>query len=117
VQRAPRGSLKGTIRRDVEAESGYVSQEVVEKAVEVSYAAGRDSIVEVRLEAFIICRNFDPSVLPLPPTFSSEALDNLAKQTSGTLTLESLATLVPSGTESSPAWEILKGYVGGGDLK
>jgi tRNA (cytidine32/guanosine34-2'-O)-methyltransferase len=64
-----------------------------------------------------VCRNFDPSIVPLPTTFSQEALDGLAQQTAGTLTLESLATLVPSDVGDLKEWEVIKAYVGGGDLK
>lgn len=91
-------------------------------------------------EAFIVCRNFDPSTVPLPTTFSQEALAQLAKQTSGTLTLESLAELVgdsdDNGSDSKldrsgssaagwlkgkevklQEWEVIKAHVGNGDLK
>ncbi|WVR03587.1 hypothetical protein IAU60_000579 [Kwoniella sp. DSM 27419] len=66
-------------------------------------------------EAFIVCRNFDARSVPLPVKFSPEALAELRSQTTGTLTLESLATLC-EGAEYSKAWERVKGYVGGGDL-
>lgn len=72
-------------------------------------------------EAFLVCRNFDPFTVPLPTTFSASALDKLAQQTSGTLTLDSLAHLtgddVQMTTEQSKRWEVLKGWVGSGDLK
>ncbi|KAK4686835.1 tRNA (cytidine32/guanosine34-2'-O)-methyltransferase, partial [Tremellales sp. Uapishka_1] len=69
-------------------------------------------------EAFIVCRNFDPSTVPLPQVFSSSALKELEKQSTGTLTLESLATLgeVEMGKEGWDEWERVKGFVGGGDL-
>ncbi|WVQ93557.1 hypothetical protein IAU59_000632 [Kwoniella sp. CBS 9459] len=67
-------------------------------------------------EAFIICRNFDPSRVPLPSTFSSSALAELRSQTSGTLTLASLASLGVGSKGTSKEWEMIKGYVGGGDL-
>ncbi|WVF65927.1 hypothetical protein IAT40_000665 [Kwoniella sp. CBS 6097] len=67
-------------------------------------------------EAFIVCRNFDPSRVPLPSTFSSSALAELRNQTSGTLTLDSLASLGVGSKETSKEWEMIKGYVGGGDL-
>lgn len=83
-------------------------------------------------EAFIVCRNFSPSALPLPPTFSPSALDKL-RTTTGTLTLDSLSSLVPQDEDGSEEtqrfkgseqqvkqqwqrWEMIKGYVGGGDL-
>lgn len=87
-------------------------------------------------EAFIVCRNFSPSSLPLPPTFSPSALDKL-RTTTGTLTLDSLSSLVAQGdgqgdgqgedtqvfkgTEEQvkqqwQRWEMVKAYVGGGDL-
>lgn len=64
----------------------------------------------------MVCRNFDPTTVPLPPSFSIQALEALAQQTSGTLTLESLAHLV-DGSKESKEWEFIKGYVGGGDLE
>ena len=63
-----------------------------------------------------MCRNFDPTKIPLPEVFSSEALGKLEKQTTGTLTLESLAQL-GNGTKRSTEWDVLKAYVGSGDLK
>ena len=69
-----------------------------------------------RPESFIVCRNFDQSKVPLPKTFSSTALAELARQTTGTLTLESLAEL-GEGDGSSKEWEVIKAYVGSGDLK
>ncbi|ODN88098.1 CAMK protein kinase [Cryptococcus wingfieldii CBS 7118] len=69
-------------------------------------------------EAFVVCRNFSPSAIPLPTIFSPEALQELRQQTSGTLTLDSLATLGlgGEGVKAGKEWEIIKGYVGGGDL-
>ncbi|ORY34243.1 kinase-like domain-containing protein [Naematelia encephala] len=67
-------------------------------------------------EAFIVCRNFDPSILPLPATFSEGALAELSGQTAGTLTLDSLAHLTGSEVTPSRAWERIKAYVGSGDL-
>ncbi|WWC58150.1 uncharacterized protein I303_100685 [Kwoniella dejecticola CBS 10117] len=67
-------------------------------------------------EAFIVCRNFDPSRVPLPQTFSPAALAELRQQTSGTLTLDSLASLGDGHGLNSKEWESIKGYVGGGDL-
>ncbi|KIR25985.1 CAMK protein kinase [Cryptococcus deuterogattii LA55] len=83
-------------------------------------------------EAFIVCRNFSPSSLPLPPTFSSSALDKL-RTTPGTLTLDSLSSLVAQdngqdedtqvfkGSEEQvkqqwQRWRMVKAYVGGGDF-
>jgi tRNA (cytidine32/guanosine34-2'-O)-methyltransferase len=72
----------------------------------------------MRAEAFIVCRNFDPSTVPLPPTFSDTALKDLAKDTKGTLTLDSLAGLVPSEmTKDNPTWDRIKAWVGGGNLE
>ncbi|WWC85840.1 uncharacterized protein L201_000707 [Kwoniella dendrophila CBS 6074] len=67
-------------------------------------------------EAFIVCRNFDPSRVPLPKSFSASALAELRQQTSGTLTLDSLASLGTNVGNGSKEWELIKGYVGGGDL-
>lgn len=67
-------------------------------------------------EAFLICRNFDPSTVPLPSQFSGEALTALEQQTKGTLTLDSLAHLV-DGTKSTKEWEFIKAYVGSGDFE
>ncbi|WWC66813.1 uncharacterized protein I206_100720 [Kwoniella pini CBS 10737] len=67
-------------------------------------------------EAFIICRNFSPIRVPLPQTFSSSALAELRQQTSGTLTLDSLASLGNDEEQGSAEWEMIKAYVGGGDL-
>lgn len=63
-----------------------------------------------------MCRNFDPSRVPLPITFAPEALLDLARQTTGTLTLESLAQLT-TGSNGSKEWETIKAYVGSGDLE
>ncbi len=68
------------------------------------------------IEAFIVCRNFEPSKVPLPATFPPAALLALEKQTTGTLTLDTLAELC-DGSQSSAKWEISKAYVGSGDLK
>ena len=68
-------------------------------------------------EAFIVCRNFDPSTVPLPVEFSSEALADLERQTTGTLTLDSLACLGSAPIDSSPEWEAIKAYVGSGDIE
>lgn len=67
-------------------------------------------------EAFLVCRNFDPETVPLPTIFSVEALKALEQQTSGTLTLESLAHLV-DGSRQTKDWDFIKAYVGGGDLE
>ncbi|WVQ76184.1 hypothetical protein IAR50_005844 [Cryptococcus sp. DSM 104548] len=69
-------------------------------------------------EAFVVCRNFSPSAIPLPTTFSAAALQELRQQTSGTLTLDSLGTLGlgGEGVKAGKEWEVIKGYVGGGDL-
>jgi len=67
-------------------------------------------------EAFIVCRNFDPSTVPLPIHFPPEALVELAAQTTGTLTLDSIAGLA-GGVVQSNAWEAIKAYVGSGDLE
>ncbi|OCF41647.1 CAMK protein kinase [Kwoniella heveanensis CBS 569] len=67
-------------------------------------------------EAFIVCRNFEPSRVPLPSTFSHTALTEMRNQTTGTLTLDSLASLGVGSKETSKEWEMIKGYVGGGDL-
>jgi tRNA (cytidine32/guanosine34-2'-O)-methyltransferase len=67
-------------------------------------------------EAFLVCRNFDPQTVPLPPKFSQEALKALEQQTNGTLTLESLAHLV-DGSRETKGWDFIKAYVGGGDLE
>lgn len=68
-----------------------------------------------------MCRNYDPSTVPLPSTFSTASLEALSKQTSGTLTLESLADLaggdVELTEEQARRWEILKAWAGKGDLK
>jgi len=63
-----------------------------------------------------VCRNFDPSTVPLPRTFSVEALRALELQTNGTLTLESLTHLV-DGSRTTKDWDFIKAYVGGGDLE
>ena len=73
-------------------------------------------IAEEKVEAFIVCRNFDPTKVPLPEVFSAKALNELETQTTGTLTLESLAQLGDSTTRSRE-WDVLKAYVGSGDLK
>ncbi|WRT63822.1 uncharacterized protein IL334_000747 [Kwoniella shivajii] len=67
-------------------------------------------------EAFIVCRNFDSARVPLPQTFTSAALAELRRQTSGTLTLDSLSYLGSNEFNISKEWEMIKGYVGGGDL-
>ncbi|KAK6905236.1 CAMK protein kinase [Kwoniella mangroviensis CBS 8886] len=67
-------------------------------------------------EAFIVCRNFDPIRVPLPNIFSDSALAELRQQKTGTLTLDSLASLGTSEVKSSNEWEMIKAYVGGGDL-
>ncbi|WVQ80891.1 hypothetical protein IAT38_002998 [Cryptococcus sp. DSM 104549] len=67
-------------------------------------------------EAFVLCRNFDPAKVPLPETFSETALAELRKQTGGTLTLDSLSGLGLGEEKESREWEMVKGYVGGGDL-
>ncbi len=67
-------------------------------------------------EAFIVCRNFDSTKVPLPETFPPEALAALAKQTTGTLTLDSLSQL-GEDRGSSREWAMIKPYVGSGDLK
>ncbi|KAK8845574.1 hypothetical protein IAR55_006289 [Kwoniella newhampshirensis] len=67
-------------------------------------------------EAFILCRNFDSSRVPLPTVFSESALAALRRQTTGTLTLDSLSSLNLGEGKSSKEWEMIKGYVGGGDL-
>ncbi|WWD22524.1 hypothetical protein CI109_107017 [Kwoniella shandongensis] len=67
-------------------------------------------------EAFVVCRNFDPAKVPLPTTFSESALAELRRQTSGTLTLDSLSSLGLGEGSTSREWEMIKGYVGGGDL-
>lgn len=89
-------------------------------------------LIIVTTEAFIVCRNFSPSSLPLPPTFSPSALDKL-RTTPGTLTLDSLSSLVAQdngqdedtqvfkGSEEQvkqqwQRWRMVKAYVGGGDL-
>jgi tRNA (cytidine32/guanosine34-2'-O)-methyltransferase len=82
--------------------------------------SGGEQIVSVYLliisEAFLVCRNFDPETVPLPPVFSVEALKALEQQTSGTLTLDSLAHLV-DGSKQTKDWDFIKAYVGGGDLE
>ncbi|KAL7418693.1 hypothetical protein Q5752_006376 [Cryptotrichosporon argae] len=65
-------------------------------------------------EAFIVCRGFDPSTVPIPQSFSAAQLDSL-RSDEGTLTLESLATETLLG-EAGAAWERLRAYVGRGDL-
>ncbi|CAK9785555.1 kinase-like protein [Cutaneotrichosporon oleaginosum] len=69
-------------------------------------------------EAFIVCRNFDPSSLPLPSTFTPQALEELRQVLCGTLTLESLASLGSGAANSTAdaAWASTKAFVGGGDL-
>ncbi|WVW81818.1 hypothetical protein I302_103815 [Kwoniella bestiolae CBS 10118] len=67
-------------------------------------------------EAFIVCRNFDPTRVPLPDTFSELALAELRQQKSGTLTLDSLASLGTNEIRHTKEWEMIKAYVGGGDL-
>lgn len=73
-----------------------------------------------------MCRGFDPSLLPLPPTYSAEALAALEKQTTGTITLDSLSQLVSPNGEDSTAnwtdeewkrWQTIKGWLGTGSLK
>ncbi|WVN89228.1 uncharacterized protein L203_104446 [Cryptococcus depauperatus CBS 7841] len=68
-------------------------------------------------EAFIVCRNFDPSTIPLPAMSSPTVLDKL-RNTTGTLTLDSLSTLGLSEGELNigKEWEVIKAYVEGGDL-
>ena len=68
-------------------------------------------------EAFIVCRNFDSSKVPLPVTYPRDALAELAKQTSGTLTLDSLSGLVSQSGETSREWDVIKAYVGSGNLE
>lgn len=63
-----------------------------------------------------MCRNFDPATVPLPSTFSPDALAAMAKQSKGTLTLESLAQL-GNGNHISKDWDFTKAYVGSGDLE
>jgi tRNA (cytidine32/guanosine34-2'-O)-methyltransferase len=63
----------------------------------------------------LVCRNFDPDTVPLPPQFSAEALKAL-QESKGTLTLDSLAQLV-DGSKSTKEWEFIKAYVGSGDLE
>lgn len=72
---------------------------------------------DIVAEAFLVCRNFDPSKVPLPETFTPDSLAELAKQTKGTLTLESLEHLVPETHPVSEDWRTLKAWVGSGDLK
>ncbi|GMK59928.1 hypothetical protein CspeluHIS016_0901450 [Cutaneotrichosporon spelunceum] len=69
-------------------------------------------------EAFIVCRNFDPESLPLPSTFTPQALEELRELVGSTLTLESLASLGSDTATSTTgaAWANSKGFVGGGDL-
>ena len=67
-------------------------------------------------EAFLVCRNFDRSKVPLPMSFSEAALNVLASQKGGTLTLDSLASLCGQ-VSASKEWEMIKAYVGSGDLK
>ncbi|BEJ12474.1 hypothetical protein CspHIS471_0209340 [Cutaneotrichosporon sp. HIS471] len=69
-------------------------------------------------EAFIVCRNFDPKSLPLPSTFTPQALEELRELVGSTLTLESLASLGSDATASKAdaAWASTKAFVGGGDL-
>ncbi|RXK40771.1 CAMK protein kinase [Tremella mesenterica] len=66
-------------------------------------------------EAFLVCRNFDRSRVPLPATFSEKALDSLAQQQGGTLTLESLSSL-GGPQRTSKEWELIKAYVGSGNF-
>lgn len=81
-----------------------------------AYTSSDDADSADQAEAFIVCRNFDPSKVPLPITFPPDALDALAKQTTGTLTLESLAHLT-GHRETAAEWEAIKAYVGSGDLE
>lgn len=66
-------------------------------------------------EAFIVCRNFDPSTVPLPPTISPQAYETFKRDVGSTLTLESLSAL-SSNDNIDPGWFERKRYVGGGDL-
>lgn len=81
------------------------------------YHTSQATAADTLSEAFIVCRNFDSSKVPLPITFSPEALESLAQQTTGTLTLESLADLVSESQVSSKEWDAIKAYVGKGDLE
>ena len=63
-----------------------------------------------------MCRNFDPTKVPLPEVLSATALEALAKNTKGTLTLDSLAELGDS-KHKFQEWEAIKAYVESGDLK
>ncbi len=78
-------------------------------------------LTELITEAFIVCRNFDPSKVPLPPSFSTQSLTDLAKQTTGTLTLESLAYLnrdgPPPSEDSMREWSRIKAFVESGSLE
>jgi tRNA (cytidine32/guanosine34-2'-O)-methyltransferase len=76
-----------------------------------------EDLTLTQTEAFLVCRNFDPSKVPLPETFSSESLAELAKQTKGTLTLDSLAHLSPETQPVNRMWGVLRAWVGSGDLK
>lgn len=70
------------------------------------------------IEAFLVCRNFDPSTVPLPQTYSAEALAQLAQQTKGTLALDTLATLCGGQADLGGAkWDALRRWVGSGDLR
>jgi hypothetical protein len=77
-------------------------------------------------EAFLVCRGFDPSILPLPSAYSTAALSELEKQTTGTITLDSLSHLVSPNDGSTTAnwteterkrWDATKGWLGTGSLQ
>ena len=84
-----------------------------------------------RAEAFLVCRGFDPSILPLPESYSADALAALEKQATGTITLDSLSHLVSPGQGEGGSgrptadwsedewrrWEVIKGWLGTGSLK
>lgn len=82
-----------------------------------SCCVSHGSIADSGKEAFLVCRNFDPSTVPLPQTYSAEALAQLAKQTKGTLALDTLATLCGEQADmGGPKWDALRRWVGSGDL-
>lgn len=66
-------------------------------------------------EAFIVCRNFDSSMVPLPSTISPQAFETFKRDIGSTLTLESLSALSSNGADD-PSWSERKRYIGGGDL-
>lgn len=66
-------------------------------------------------EAFIVCRNFDPTTVPLPSIISPQAYETFKRDIGSTLTLESLSALSSNGG-IDPTWSERKRYVGGGDL-